>query len=120
VGGAIVADIFEKSPRDSRVICSAGDGLLPCLKLDVRRGTTGSGRGRIGAMRILTAKFVNGRLDLPDGSVHEGDTVTLLVPESEKAFDLTDEERTKLAEAVAEIDRGAGVDGWRLLDDLKG
>jgi hypothetical protein len=42
-------------------------------------------------MKILTAKFVNGRLDLPEGSVREGDTVTLLVPEQEEEFSLTPE-----------------------------
>ena len=70
-------------------------------------------------MRILTAKVVNGRLDVPDGTLHEGDTVTLLVPESEEAFDLSAQERAQLEEAMAQMDRGEGTDGWRLLESLK-
>ena len=71
-------------------------------------------------MKILTTKFVNGRLDLPEGALQEGDVVTLLVSEREETFDLTPQERSLLAEAIAQIERGQGVDGWRLLGDLKG
>ena len=52
-------------------------------------------------MKILTAKFVNGRLDVPDGTIHEGDTVTLLVPETEGTFEVTAEESARLEEAIA-------------------
>jgi len=71
-------------------------------------------------MRILTARYVNGRLDVPAGSLREDDTVTLLLPEAEERFDLTAEERAQLAEAMAETERGEGFDGWRLLKELKG
>jgi len=72
-------------------------------------------------MKILTARFINGRLDMPDGAVREGDTVTLLVPEHEgEEYDLTEEETASLEEAIAEADRGEGIDGWRLLEELKG
>lgn len=37
-------------------------------------------------MKILSARFAEGRLDLPEGSVHEGDVVTSLVPEDEEGF----------------------------------
>ena len=71
-------------------------------------------------MKILTAKFVDGRLDVPEGAVSEGDTVTLLVPESEEDFELTATEQEHLAEAIAQADRGDGIDGWKLLEELKG
>jgi hypothetical protein len=70
-------------------------------------------------MKILTAKYVNGRLDLPEGSVREGDTVTLLVPEQEEEFSLTPEERSRLDAAIAQANRGEGIDGWSLLDELR-
>ena len=71
-------------------------------------------------MRILSARFVNGRLDVPDGTLHEGDTVTVLVPEAAGTFEVTTEERALLEAAIAEMDRGEGVEGWGLLEKLKG
>ena len=69
-------------------------------------------------MRILTAKVVNGRLDVPAGTLQEGDTVTILVPEFDEAFDLSAQDRAHLEEVMAEMDRGEGTDGWRLLESL--
>jgi hypothetical protein len=59
-----------------------------------------------------------GRLDVPEGSFQEGDTVTLLVPEAEEGFTLSPEERSSLLEAIAQADRGEVVDGWQLLSEL--
>jgi hypothetical protein len=70
-------------------------------------------------MKMLTAKFIEGRLDLPEGCLHEGDTVTLLVPEAEEGFRLSLDERVLLLEAMGQADRGEVIDGWRLLDELK-
>jgi len=70
-------------------------------------------------MKILTAQVVDGRLDVPEGSFQEGDTVTLLVPEAEEGFHLSSEEQALLLESVAQADRGEVVDGWQLLDELR-
>lgn len=71
-------------------------------------------------MKVLTAKVVDGRLDVPEGSLVEGATVTLLVPEDdEEGFRLSDEERAFLAESIAQSERGEVMDGWQLLDELK-
>ena len=71
-------------------------------------------------MKVLSAKVLDGdRLDVPVGSLRAGETVTLLVPEAEDAFDLTAEERSLLLEAIAQADRGETVDGWKLLADLE-
>ena len=67
-------------------------------------------------MKILTAKYINGRLDLPEGCLSEGDVVTLLVPERE--FSLTREESSLLEAAVAQARTGVGIYGWDLLDEL--
>lgn len=34
-------------------------------------------------------------------------------------LDLTDVQRRELVEAMAEADRGEGVDGWQLLEELE-
>jgi hypothetical protein len=70
-------------------------------------------------MKVLTAKVMDGgRLDVPEGSLQAGDTVTLLVPEAEEGFALSSEEKSFLLEAIAQADRGEVVDGWRLLSEL--
>ncbi len=69
-------------------------------------------------MRILTAKVVDGRLDVPEGSLRDGDMVTLLVPEADKDFNLGPEERAFLLESIEQAERGEVVDGWQLLSEL--
>lgn len=70
-------------------------------------------------MRVLTAKVMDGgRLDVPEGSLQEGDMVTLLVPEADEGFHLTPQERSFLLESIAQADRGDVIDGWQLLAEL--
>ena len=70
-------------------------------------------------MKMLTATVVDGRLELPEGTLHDGDTVTLLVPErEEKGFHLSDDQQADLRAAIAEADRGDTVDGRQLLGEL--
>jgi hypothetical protein len=70
-------------------------------------------------MKMLTAKVVDGHLDLPEGTLEEGATVTILVPEAaDSGSELTAAQRQELAQALAEADRGEGIDGWQLLADL--
>lgn len=70
-------------------------------------------------MKLLTAKVIDGQLDLPEGILEEGVTITLLVPEEDEAFELTEEQQEDLAQALAEADRGEGVDGWKFLAELR-
>lgn len=69
---------------------------------------------------MLSAKVVNGHLDVPEGTLEEGVTVTLLVPEPEGDEPLTDAQQRELAQALAEADRGEGTDGWQFLSELRG
>ena len=69
-------------------------------------------------MKVLTARYAEGRLDLPAGSVQEGQVVTLLVSEDPAGFLLTADERSQLLASIAQAERGEVVDGWELLDDL--
>jgi hypothetical protein len=68
---------------------------------------------------MLSAKVVDGHLDLPEGELEDGVTVTILVPEPGGGFELNDEQRKELLEALAEADRGEGVDGRQILDELR-
>jgi len=71
-------------------------------------------------MKVLTAKVVDGRLDVPEGCLEEGATVTLLVPEDDEVgFRLSPEEQAFLLESIAQGERGEVVDGWQLLEELK-
>ena len=70
-------------------------------------------------MKVLTAKVIDGGLDVPKGCLQEGATVTLLIPEDEEGFRLSPEEQAFLLESIAQGERGEVVDGWQLLDDLK-
>ena len=70
-------------------------------------------------MKLLTAKVIDGQLDLPEGVLEEGVTITLLVPEEDEDFELTEEQQEELAQALAEADRGEGVDGWQFLAELR-
>lgn len=70
-------------------------------------------------MKLLTAKVIDGQLDLPEGVLEEGVTITLLVPEKDEDFELTEEQQEELAQALAEADRGEGVDGWQFLAELR-
>jgi hypothetical protein len=71
-------------------------------------------------MKMLSARVVDGHLEVPEGTLEDGLTVTILVPELGDSPPLTDEQRQELAQAVAEADRGEGIDGWQLLSELPG
>ena len=70
-------------------------------------------------MKILRAKYINGRLDLPEGSLNEGDIVTLLVADEDEQFSLTPEETSRLEAAITQANNGESTDGWNLLDELR-
>jgi hypothetical protein len=71
-------------------------------------------------MKVLTARVVDGRLEVPEGALQEGDTVTLLLPDLEgEGFHLSAEQQEKLRAAIADAERGQTLDGWQLLEELK-
>lgn len=73
-------------------------------------------------MKMLTARVVDGQLDVPEGTLEEGITVTILVPEHEddEGFGVTEEQKALLLESLEQARRGEGVDGWKLLEELRG
>ena len=68
---------------------------------------------------MLTARVVEGQLDVPQGLLEEGATVTILVPDEDARFDLTDEQVASLRESMAQIERGDWIDAAQLLDRLR-
>jgi hypothetical protein len=71
-------------------------------------------------MKVFTVKVVDGRLDLPDGELPDGVTVTVLVPEEEDAgFELSPEQRAALDESIRQAERGETIDAWEFLESLK-
>lgn len=70
-------------------------------------------------MKILSARVVDGRLDIPEGMLEEGSVVTVLVRESAEALELSENQKQELSAAIAEANRGDGVDGWRFLEELR-
>lgn len=70
-------------------------------------------------MKVLSARVVDGKLDLPDDALREGLTVTVLVPEDDQGFELTEEQKAFIQESLAQAGRGETIDGWRLLADLR-
>jgi hypothetical protein len=66
-------------------------------------------------MKMLTAKVVRGQLDLPEGLLEEGSTVTVLIPEAEEGFDLSEDEVAFIRESMDQIARGDWVDGQTAL-----
>jgi hypothetical protein len=70
-------------------------------------------------MKVLSAKVVDGKLDVPEDVLEEGITVTILVPEAEGDWELTPEQEAFLRQSLEEADRGDVVDGWQLLNEIR-
>lgn len=71
-------------------------------------------------MKVLTGKVVNGNVVVEDGSLREGSLVTVVAAEDDDdRLELTPEQEEQLRLSIAEADRGAVVDGYALLEELK-
>ena len=70
-------------------------------------------------MRVMTARIVDGKIDVGDAELEEGAAVAILISEGSD-FNLSDAEAEELEVALAEIRRGEYTDGHELLRELKG
>ena len=70
-------------------------------------------------MRVMTARVVDGKIDVGDADVEEGAAVAVLIPDA-ASFSLSEAEQEELELALAEIQRGDFTDGRELLRELKG
>ena len=69
-------------------------------------------------MKLVTAQVVDGRIEVPP-EIGDGSQVAILAADDEKPFALSPGEEQELGAALAEIEAGAYVDGWKLLDEIK-
>jgi len=67
----------------------------------------------------MTARVVDGKIDVGEAQLQEGTAVAVLISE-DSTFHLTESEQEELELALAEIRGGNFTDGRELLRDLKG
>ena len=70
-------------------------------------------------MRVMTARVVDGKIDIGDAQLEEGAPVAVLISEGSD-FHLPEAEQQELEAALDEIRRGDYTDGRELLRELKG
>ncbi len=68
-------------------------------------------------MKLITAQVVDGRIEVPP-EIGDGSQVAILAVDDEP-FALSPGEEQELSAALAEIDAGRYVEGWKLLEELK-
>ncbi len=69
-------------------------------------------------MKLVTGQVIDGRIEVPPEIV-DGSQVAILAADDEAPFGLSPGEEQELSEALAEIEAGRSVDGWKLLEELK-
>ena len=69
-------------------------------------------------MKLVTAQVIDGRIEVPPEIV-DGSQVAILAADDEAPFALSAAEEQELSKALAEIEAGRYVDGWKLLEELK-
>ena len=71
------------------------------------------------AMKAMTCRIVDGRVEVPAELAAEGSQVVILVPAGGEPVRLSPEEEQDLFESMEEIRRGEFVDGRDLLNELR-
>ena len=71
------------------------------------------------AMRVMTARVVDGKIDVGDAELRDGAAVAVLIPDA-SGFQLSEEDQQDLELALSEIRNGDYTDGRELLRELKG
>ena len=67
----------------------------------------------------MTARVVDGKIDVGDAELRDGASVAVLIPD-ESGFHLSEDEQEDLELALSEIQGGNYTDGRELLRELKG
>jgi len=65
---------------------------------------------------MMNGRVANDCIELPAGSVPDGTTVTILLPEHDDQFELSPAEREMLLLSIDQAERGETTDGWKLLE----
>ncbi|MFL6264041.1 MAG: hypothetical protein ACJ76Y_30500 [Thermoanaerobaculia bacterium] len=77
------------------------------------------GAAKMNAMKAMTCRIVDGRVEVPAELAAEGSQVVVLVPAGGEPVRLSPEEEQYLFESMEEIRRGEFVDGRDLLNELR-
>jgi hypothetical protein len=70
-------------------------------------------------MRVMTARVVDGKIDVGDADLRDGAAVAVLIPDA-PGFHLSEHDQEELESALSEIQHGNYTDGRELLRELKG
>jgi hypothetical protein len=70
-------------------------------------------------MKVTTGRVVGGKIVLDDGTLIEGQTVTVLAPEPGEGFELDEAATQALLASMRQLDEGQFVDGDELLEKLR-
>ena len=70
-------------------------------------------------MRVMTARVVDGKIDVRDAELCDGAAVAVLIPDA-SGFHLSEGDQEDLELALSEIQQGNYTDGRELLRQLKG
>ncbi len=70
-------------------------------------------------MKVITSTVVDGKIQVPDGVLAEGESVTILARDADEPIRLTAEQEAELSVAADEIHGGDSVDGDDLVAELK-
>jgi hypothetical protein len=69
-------------------------------------------------MLITTGRVNGGRIEIDDGRLPEGTTVTILAPENGEVFEATPDEEARLMAAIAEGENGELIGATELLKQI--
>jgi hypothetical protein len=69
-------------------------------------------------MRVATGRVVDGKIVVEGEPLEEGAVVTVLASDDEESFTLSADQEEALRLAIAEADRGEGVEGEAFLGQL--
>ena len=70
-------------------------------------------------MTMVTGKVIDGKVVVEGDPLPDGATVRVLIPNRSGAYELSDEQRAELQEAIAEIERGEFMTGDELLAPIR-
>jgi hypothetical protein len=73
----------------------------------------------IPAMRIVSGKVIGGKVVVEGEPLHEGSLVTVVAPEDDETFALSDDDEAALLASIAEADRGEVVPAATVLERLR-
>ena len=95
------------------------DGHTKCVTCQRHISSSSHGAVESHAMRVMTARVVDGKIDVGEAEIQEGAAVAVLIPDAD-GFSLSEEDQKELELALGEIQRGEFTDGRELVRELKG